>query len=135
MLKSKAESIAPRPKPKAKGASKTDLLIYQRQSQICKAFANPVRIQILEMLGQRERYVSELLEELGISKPNLSQHLAILRNSGVVTTSRVGKQLSCTLAMPEVKNACELIRNVLRKQVDEGRKLVVPMTPRANSSR
>jgi len=135
LLKSKAESIAPRPKPKAKGASKTDLLIYQRQSQICKAFANPVRIQILEMLGQRERYVSELLEELGISKPNLSQHLAILRNSGVVTTSRVGKQLSCTLAMPEVKNACELIRNVLRKQVDEGRKLVVPMTPRANSSR
>ena len=70
-------------------------------------------------------YVSELLAELGISKPNLSQHLAILRNSGVVTTSRVGKQLSCTLAMPEVKTACELIRNVLRKQVDEGRKLIV----------
>jgi hypothetical protein len=43
----------------------------------------------------------------------------------VVTTSRVGKQLSCTLAMPEVKSACELIRNVLRKQVDEGRKLIV----------
>jgi ArsR family transcriptional regulator len=124
LVKSKAESIAPRSKQKAKGASSTDRLIYQRQSQICKAFANPVRIQILEMLGQRERYVSELLEELGISKPNLSQHLAILRNSGVVTTSRVGKQLSCTLAMPEVKNACELIRNVLRKQIDEGRKLI-----------
>jgi DNA-binding transcriptional ArsR family regulator len=123
--KSKAEPITPRPKTKGKRASNTDRLIYQRQSQICKAFANPVRIQILEMLGQRERYVSELLEELGISKPNLSQHLAILRNSGVVTTSRVGKQLSCTLAMPEVKNACELIRNVLRKQVDEGRKLIV----------
>jgi ArsR family transcriptional regulator len=125
LAKSKAESIAPRPNGKGKRATNTDRLIYQRQSQICKAFANPVRIQILEMLGQRERYVSELLEELGISKPNLSQHLAILRNSGVVTTSRVGKQLSCTLAMPEVKSACELIRNVLRKQVDEGRKLIV----------
>lgn len=77
------------------------------------------------MLGERARYVSELLEELGISKPNLSQHLAILRNSGVVSTNRVGKQLLCTLALPEVKTACELIRNVLRKQVDEGRKLVV----------
>lgn len=123
--KSKAQSTAPHPKVKGNSASKTDRLIYQRQSQICKAFANPVRIQILEMLGQRERYVSELLEELGISKPNLSQHLAVLRNSGVVTTSRVGKQMSCTLAMPEVKNACELIRNVLRKQIDEGRKLIV----------
>jgi ArsR family transcriptional regulator len=77
------------------------------------------------MLGQRPWYVSELLEELGISKPNLSQHLAVLRNSGVVSTSRVGKQMSCTLALPEVKTACELIRNVLRKQLDEGRKLVV----------
>jgi DNA-binding transcriptional ArsR family regulator len=125
LAKSKAEPIARRQKAKGNTASKTDQLIYQRQSQICKAFANPVRIQILEMLGQRERYVSELLEELGISKPNLSQHLAILRNSGVVTTSRVGKQLSCTLALPEVKTACELIRNVLRKQINEGSKLVV----------
>lgn len=125
MAKRKAESIALCPNGNGSRATKADRLIYQRQSQICKAFANPVRIQILEMLGQRERYVSELLEELGISKPNLSQHLAILRNSGVVTTSRVGKQLSCTLAMPEVKNACELIRNVLRKQINEGRKLVV----------
>jgi len=125
LSKSKAESIAPRPKAKGNSASKTDRLIYQRQSQICKAFANPVRIQILEMLGQRPWYVSELLEELGISKPNLSQHLAVLRNSGVVSTSRVGKQMSCTLALPEVKTACELIRNVLRKKLDEGRKLVV----------
>lgn len=125
LRKTKAESIASCPVVKVKRATKTDKLIYQRQSQICKAFANPVRIQILEMLGERAWYVSELLAELGISKPNLSQHLAILRNSGVVTTSRVGKQLSCTLAMPEVKNACELIRNVLRKQVDEGRKLIV----------
>lgn len=122
---SEAASMARRPKAKRKSTTDLDRLIYQRQSQICKAFANPVRIQILEMLGQRNRYVAELLEELGISKPNLSQHLAILRNSGVVTTSRIGKQMSCTLAMPEVKSACELIRNVLRKQLDEGRKLVV----------
>jgi DNA-binding transcriptional ArsR family regulator len=105
--------------------SKTDRLIYQRQSQICKAFAHPVRIQILEMLGQRPRYVSELLDELQISKPNLSQHLAILRNSGVVTTARMGKQLLCTLAMPEIKSACELLRDVLRKQMDEGRRLIL----------
>jgi ArsR family transcriptional regulator, zinc-responsive transcriptional repressor len=125
MPKRKTESMAQCATPKGKGPSKTDRLIYERQSQICKAFANPVRIQILDLLGQRDWYVYELLEELGISKPNLSQHLAILRNSGAVTTSRVGKQLSCSLAMPEIKSACELIRNVLRKQVDEESKLVV----------
>jgi DNA-binding transcriptional ArsR family regulator len=106
-----------------KRPSKTDRLIYQRQSQICKAFAHPVRIQILDLLGQRPCSVSELLEELGITKPNLSQHLAILRNSGVVSTTRIGRQLSCTLAVPEIKSACELIRDVLRRQIDEQRKL------------
>ena len=111
--------------PKGKLPAKTDQLIYLRQSQICKAFANPVRMQILDLLGQREWYVSELLEELGISKPNLSQHLSILRNSGAVITSRVGNQLSCSLAMPEIKSACKLIRDVLRKQIYEERKLVV----------
>jgi DNA-binding transcriptional ArsR family regulator len=108
---------------KGKRPSKTDRLIYQRQSQICKAFANPVRIQILDLLGQSPRYVSDLLDELGISKPNLSQHLAILRNSGAVSTRREGKQLLCSLALPEIKSACELIRDVLRRQVDEQRKL------------
>jgi DNA-binding transcriptional ArsR family regulator len=108
-----------------KRPSKTDRLIYQRQSQICKAFAHPVRIQILDLLGRRPCSVAELLEELGITKPNLSQHLAVLRNSGVVTTTRMGKQLSCTLAVPEIKSACELIRDVLRRQINEERKLKV----------
>ena len=123
MARRKSESAPSCAVKSVKRPSKTDRLVYQRQSQICKAFANPVRIQILDLLGQRPRYVSELLEELGVTKPNLSQHLAVLRNAGVVSTSRVGKQLSCTLAMPEIKNACELIRDVLRKQVDAGRKL------------
>ena len=109
-----------------KGASsKTDQLIYQRQSQICKAFAHPVRLQILDLLGKRSYYISELIAELGISKPNLSQHMTIIRNSGVMATPPVRKPMSCTLTMPEVKTACELIRNVLRKQIEAGRRLAI----------
>ena len=125
MAKRKTESSEACAVEKVQRPSKADRLIYQRQSQICKAFANPVRIQILDLLGQQPRYVSELLEALGISKPNLSQHLAILRNSGAVSTRREGKQLLCTLALPEIKSACELIRDVLRRQVEEQRKLKV----------
>ena len=124
--KTKAESIASCVVVKVKRATKTDKLIYQRQSQICKAFANPVRIQILEMLGERAWYVSELLAGIGHLQ---AQSLATFSN---LEEFRCGQppavsESSCLalLAMPEVKNACELIRNVLRKQVDEGRKLVV----------
>ena len=57
--------------------------------------------------------------------PNLSQHLAILKAAGVVTTRREGKQIYCSLAIPEVKQACQLIRNVLRAQIRNGRRLAI----------
>lgn len=89
--------------------------IYDRQAQVCKSFANPTRIHILDLLGKKERSVSELQEILGLSKANLSQHLGILRTTGTVVTHRIGKQVFCVLAFPEVKQACFLIREVLRR--------------------
>jgi DNA-binding transcriptional ArsR family regulator len=106
-----------------KNGKSVDQQVFERQALICKAFANATRIHLLDVLGKGECAVSELQEELGISKANLSQHLAVLRSSGVVVTRRTGKQVVCALAIPEVKQACQLIRNVLRAQVREANKL------------
>jgi len=107
-----------------KNGKSIDEQIFERQANICKAFANSTRLHLLDMLGKGECAVAELQAELGISKANLSQHLAILRSSGAVVTRRNGKQVLCSLAMPEIKQACLLIRNVLRAQVRQTRKLV-----------
>ena len=98
--------------------------IYERQALICKAFAHPGRLQILDLLGEGERRVSELQEALGISKTSLSQHLSVLKSAGVLATRREGKQIYCSLAMPEVKQACQLIRKVLRAQITASHRLV-----------
>ena len=105
-----------------KNGKGVDQQVFERQANICKAFANATRLHLLDLLGNGERPVSELQKELAITKANLSQHLAILKSSGVVLTRREGKQVLCTLAMPEIKQACHLIRNVLRVQVRESRK-------------
>lgn len=102
-----------------------DFEIFQRQAVICKAFAHPKRLQLLDMLGRGERAVSELQEQLAVSKANMSQHLSVLRSAGVVTTRRNGKQVYCALAIPEVKNACHLLREVLRSQIRRQHKLVL----------
>jgi len=98
--------------------------IYERQARICKAFAHPGRLQILDLLGEGERGVSELQESLGISKTSMSQHLSILKSAGVLATRREGKQIYCALAMPEVKQACQLIRRVLQAQIAASHRLV-----------
>ena len=96
--------------------------IYERQAVICKAFANPTRLHLIEMLTRGERWASELQEGLGISKANLSQHLAILKSAGVVSTRREGKQLHCGIAMTEVKQATAALRNMLKAQGKETRR-------------
>lgn len=109
----------------AKGNGKSvEEQVFERQANICKAFANPVRLQLLDLLGKKTCIVGELQQELGISKANLSQHLTILRSAGVIVTKRQGKQVVCSLAMPEIKQACTLIRNVLNAQIRATKNLV-----------
>ena len=98
--------------------------IFERQARICKAFAHPARLQILDLLGQGEQGVSQMQETMGISKTGISQHLAILKSAGVVATRRNGKQIYCSLAIPEVKQACQLIRKVLHAQITESHRLI-----------
>ena len=102
-----------------------ETMIYDKQVSICKAFANPIRLRILDMIAQRPYASSELQEQLSISRANLSQHMTILRAAGVIITHREGKQVYCSLAIPEVKQACQLIRSVLRAQIRSGQQLAV----------
>ena len=103
--------------PTNKTALKRDTEVYERQARICKAFAHPGRLQILDLLGDGELSVAELQQTLGISKTSISQHMAVLKAVGVLSTRREGKQVYCSLAMPEVKQACQLISGVLRAQI------------------
>ena len=105
-----------------KKKSRIDRELYERQSNLCKAFANPTRLQLISMLEDSDSWASELQQGLEISKANLSQHLSILRAAGIVQTRRDGKQLQCKLAMPEVKKAMLLFRNMLKSQVRENRR-------------
>ena len=90
--------------------------VYERQAVLCKAFANATRIHLIDLLGRGEVGASELQEELGISKANLSQHLSILRSAGVVNTRREGKRLLCELSAPAIKQACDQMRSILKAQ-------------------
>lgn len=107
-----------------KKAKHSNSEIYERQARICKAFAHPGRLQILDLLGDGERRVAELQEALDISKTSISQHMAVLKSVGVLSTRREGKQIYCSLAMPEVKQACQLIGKVLQAQLEASHRLV-----------
>ncbi len=110
---------------KKSGNGDLEWLVFERQAQICKAFANPMRLKMIDMLTKGERRFAEIQEQLDISKANLSQHLSVLKGAGIVQVRRNGKEILCSLAMPEVKSACNIIRDVLRVQIRDARRLAI----------
>ncbi len=104
-------------------SSHIDTEVFEKQAAICRAFAHPKRLQMLDLLGRGEESLSILQKTLGISKANFSQHLAILKAAGVVSARRKGRHVYCSLTLPEVRQACHLIREVLRSQIRRQRKM------------
>ncbi len=99
--------------------------IFERQVLICKAFANSTRLRMLDLLGRHDWSAADLQKTLGVSKANLSQHVMVLKSAGVIVRRRQGREVIFSLAMPEVKQACQLIQHVLRAQIRNGQRLTI----------
>ncbi len=95
-----------------KTTSRSEREAYKRQAKICRAFANPTRLRLIALVSRKQHWAAELRSRLGISKANLSQHLSVLKAAGIVSTSRIGKELYCGLAMPGAKQITALLRSM-----------------------
>ena len=60
----------------------------QQAAQAMRAIAHPLRLKILCVLGNREISVQDIVEQVGTSQSNISQHLAILRDKGILATRK-----------------------------------------------
>lgn len=104
--------------------SMPDKSIFEMQAEICKTLTNPKRIEILSVLKTDERTVTELVNALGASKANVSQHLAVMRHKGILTTRREGVNIYYRVANPKVIDACSLMKEVLFEQHMAKKKVV-----------
>lgn len=98
--------------------------LFALHAEVCKAMANPIRLKILNALQRGEQSVQVLAKTLKLRKANLSQHLAILRQRGIVATRREGLNIYYRCANPKMLKACDLLREVLLEQLAEGGRLI-----------
>src|SRR3989338_9258440 len=97
--------------------------LFDLHAELCKTLADAKRLKIIYLLGGREKSVSELIKDSGLRQANLSQHLAILRQKGVVTSRREGTVIYYKIAFPKMVKACNLIRGVLLEQIESKQKI------------
>lgn len=64
---------------------------------VFRSLGSPLRVGVVVLLEERPRSVTELVEALGVSQPLVSQHLRVMRSSGLVSARRQGREMIYTL--------------------------------------
>jgi ArsR family transcriptional regulator len=89
---------------------------FERNASIYKLMANAKRLEILNLLNGGEMTVTELVNEMGIRKANVSQHLAILRHLKLVTVKRVGKNAFYNISDPRIVEPCKIMNDLWKSK-------------------
>lgn len=93
--------------------------INEMQARVCKALADPTRLLIINELRDGSRSVGDIAIALGISQPNVSRHLALLRDRGFVTTERQGSSVHYGLASEKILRAVDLLREFMSEELGD----------------
>ena len=89
-----------------------------------KALADPTRLAILHSLCKGEMNVTELVEDTGFNQANVSKHLRILREEGLVTPRREQRRIFYTLSSGLSREVCDLICRSLESKASSERKIL-----------
>ncbi len=94
-----------------------DMTIYEMQAEISKTMAHPIRLAILHFLRDGEKTVNEIVQTIGASQSNVSQHLALMRQRQIVRTRKSGSTIFYRVSSPKISQACDMVREVLVEQL------------------
>ena len=98
--------------------------LYKIHAEMCKVFSNSTRLEILNLLRDKQLSVTELIEKTNLSQANISQHLSIMKSKGIVTSNRKGKNIYYKLTNPKTIKAFDIIRDVLAEKLKKNGKIV-----------
>jgi len=91
----------------------------ETRANILKALAHPTRLFMLEELADKSYCVTELTEMVGLDVSTVSKHLSILKNAGLVSVEKKGKEVFYSLRMHCALNFLDCVEAVLREQAKE----------------
>ena len=91
--------------------------ISQLEADFCSALSDPNRLLILYALNDGPRNVTELTNELNINQPTASRHLKVLREHGLVHTTRQGTTITYEISDRRLIEALDLLRSVMRDRL------------------
>jgi len=93
--------------------------VYEGRAAVLKALGQPTRLQILDLLKEGERCVCEIFPAINQEQANVSKHLSILKQAGILESRKEGLRIIYRIKSPEVLELLEGVSRLLKKQVRE----------------
>lgn len=97
--------------------------IFRLHAEFCKTLSDANRLLIITELARGELSVNELVRKLRLQQSNMSKHLALMREHGLLNTRREGSTIYYSLSDPRIYEAINLLRKVQSDQLEKRRKL------------
>jgi ArsR family transcriptional regulator len=95
------------------------LELNQLHASVCKGLADPKRLLIINVLRNGEMSVGEICEQLELAQANVSQHLAIMRERGLVKARKDGQFVFYSLTTLKIVEAVDLLRQVMAMHYED----------------
>ena len=83
--------------------------VFELAAEVFRVMSAPMRLKIISSLCQCEKNVTELLSEIDTTQPNMSQHLNILYQAGVLAKRREGVQIHYRIIDEQVASLCRTV--------------------------
>ena len=93
--------------------------IYRLHAEFCKTLSDANRLLIITELSKNELSVSELTRRLGLQQSNVSKHLSLMREHGLVNGRREGSTIFYSLSDSRIYEAISLLRSVQSEQLEK----------------
>ena len=105
-------------------SDKNQKLVYEKQAEILKALAHPLRVAILDYLKDGEQCVCDIAKYVGSERSNISRHLAVMVSCGVLEYRKAGLKVIYKLKTKCVLDFLKCVTVCLKQQANESVKLL-----------
>jgi DNA-binding transcriptional ArsR family regulator len=105
-------------------ASTKKHLLFEKQAEIAKAIAHPLRIAIIDFLKDGEQCVCDIAEYVGSERSNVSRHLSVMVNAGVLECRKEGLKVIYKLKTPCILDFFSCTTACLKQQLKDNEKLL-----------
>ena len=104
--------------------NKNKEMLFERQAEIARAMAHPLRIAIVEFLKDGEQCVCDIAEHVGSERSNVSRHLSVMANAGLLESRKEGLKVIYKLKYTCIVDFFACVGNVLKQQARDSKELL-----------